>query len=74
VKGTIVNDLTLTVTGMTCGGCESAVRRALTMIDGVQDVTASHAGNTVTLRYDPAKIAPDAIAKRIELLGYQVTV
>ena len=67
-----MDDLTLKVTGMTCGGCENAVRRALSMIDGIQDVTASHAGHAVTLKYDPAKIAPATIAQRIELLGYHV--
>lgn len=65
-------DLDLTVTGMTCGGCESAVKRALSMIDGITDVTASHGGNQVSLRYDPAKITPATIAQRIELLGYHV--
>jgi copper chaperone len=67
-----VEVLNLTVTGMTCGGCESAVKRALSMIDGVGEVTASHDGNRVSLTYDPAKIAPATIAQRIELLGYQV--
>jgi copper chaperone CopZ len=65
-------DLRLTVTGMTCGGCESAVKRALSMIDGISDVTASSGGNQVSLRYDPAKISPATIAQRIELLGYEV--
>lgn len=64
----------MTVTGMTCGGCESAVRRALSMIDGVADVAASHAGSSVTLRYDPSKISPATIAQRIELLGYHAEV
>jgi len=67
-----VADLNLTVTGMTCGGCESAVKRALSMIDGITDVTASHSGNHVSLRYDPAKITAATIAQRIELLGYRV--
>ena len=67
-----MTELKLTVTGMTCGGCESAVRRALSMIDGIADVEASHAGNMVTLKYEPAKITPATIAQRIELLGYQV--
>lgn len=66
-------ELKLRVTGMTCGGCENAVRRALSMIDGIADVTASHAGNVVALTYDPAKIAPATIAQRIELLGYRAT-
>jgi copper chaperone len=64
--------LSLKVTGMTCGGCESAVKRALSMIDGVKDVTASHRDEIVTLRYDPATIQPETIARRIELLGYEV--
>ena len=67
-----MSDLTLKVTGMTCGGCENAVKRALSMIDGIQDVTASHSGHAVTLKFDPAKISPAAIARRIELLGYHV--
>lgn len=65
-------ELKLTVTGMTCGGCENAVRRALSMLDGISDVTASHAGNAVALTYDPTKIDPSTITQRIEQLGYQV--
>jgi copper chaperone CopZ len=62
--------LKLTVTGMTCGGCESAIKRALSMMEGVRDVTASHVANEVSLEYDPALITPERIAGRIELLGY----
>lgn len=66
--------LTLTVTGMTCGGCESAVKRALSMMEGVRHVTASHAANEVTLQYDPAVITPQRLAERIEMLGYSAAV
>lgn len=66
--------LKLTVTGMTCGGCESAVTRALSMLDGVRDVKASHTANEVTLQYDPAVLTPEQIARRIDLLGYAATV
>lgn len=65
--------LKLTVTGMTCGGCEGAVTRALSMMDGVRDVTASHAANEVTLLYDPARITPERIAAGIGALGYSAT-
>ncbi|MGE3275561.1 MAG: heavy-metal-associated domain-containing protein [Vicinamibacterales bacterium] len=64
--------LTLTVTGMTCGGCENAVKRALSMMDGVDHVTASHGENRVELDYDPAKVQVPAIRQKIEALGYQV--
>lgn len=67
-----MSELKLTVTGMTCGGCESAVRRSLSMLDGVHDVTAWQDGRLVTLTYDPAKVVPGTIVPRIETLGYQV--
>jgi copper chaperone len=64
--------LSLKVTGMSCGGCESAIRRALSTLDGVTDVTASHRDSSVTLRFEPEKIDPAKIAEHIELLGYEV--
>ena len=63
----------LAVTGMTCGGCENAVKRTLLKLDGVDSVTASHSDNSVQASYDPARIAPDAMRKAIESLGYRVT-
>ena len=35
--------LTLPVHGMTCGGCENAVKRAVGAMPGIAEVTASHA-------------------------------
>jgi copper chaperone len=46
----------LTVTGMTCGGCENAVSKALRTLDGVEDVSASHAANLVGVTYDAGKV------------------
>ena len=62
----------LTVTGMTCGGCEAAVTRALAQIDGVEDVSASHAANAVGVIYDPEKVTRAMLRERIEELGYAV--
>jgi copper chaperone len=64
--------LQLTVTGMTCGGCESAVRKALEQIDGVEDVSASHAANLVGVSYDTEKVTRAMVRERIEALGYEV--
>ena len=65
-------ELTLTVTGMSCGGCENAIKRALSTVDGVSNVAASHRDNRVTLTYDPAKVDRAEIEKRIENAGYEV--
>ena len=63
---------TMKVTGMTCAGCEAAVRLAAKQIDGVKDAKASYAKGTAEVTYDPAKTAPDAIAKMIaQKTGYK---
>ena len=67
-----MEQITLTVTGMTCGGCENAVKRALSRLDGVSSVTASHADNRVVVDYDAAKVNRAAIGDAIHKAGYQV--
>ena len=64
--------LHLTVTGMTCGGCENAVTRALGQLPGVERVAASHAKNEVDVTYDDTLVTPAAVKSKIETLGYQV--
>ena len=64
--------LQLTVTGMTCGGCENAVKFTLRQLKGVREVTASHKANTVDVTFDEAAVSPAAIRTAIEGLGYQV--
>ena len=64
--------LQLTVTGMTCGGCENAVKRALQKMNGVQAVDASHLANAVDVTFDEAAVTPQVIRERIEALGYAV--
>lgn len=56
---------TLKVSGMTCAGCEAAVRMAARSIDGVTDVKASYAKGNAEVTFDPSKTNPDAIAKVI---------
>jgi copper chaperone len=64
--------LQLTVTGMTCGGCETAVKRALGQLAGVEEVSASHTANLVGVRYDTDKVTRAMVREKIEALGYEV--
>jgi copper chaperone CopZ len=64
--------LTLHVTGMTCGGCENAVKRAVGKLPGVASVEASHAAEQVVVEFDEGQTGPDAIKARIEALGYRI--
>ena len=65
---------TLNVTGMTCAGCEAAVRNAAWTVDGVKDVKASYDKRNAQVTYDATKTTPEAIAKVItERSGFKAT-
>jgi len=64
--------LTLPVHGMTCGGCENAVKRAVGAMAGVAEVTASHRENQVVVTFDPAAVTALDIEAKIGKLGYSV--
>jgi len=68
----MATELTLPVTGMTCGGCENAVKRALGAMPGVSAVTASQADARVVVTFDEGVLSKDAITKKIGALGYTV--
>lgn len=71
--GKIMADkLSLTVTGMKCGGCETSVKTKLEALDGVSAVVASHQQKTVELEFEPEKINQDTIIKTIIEAGYKV--
>ena len=69
----VAEELTLKVTGMTCGGCESAIRRVLSMVDGVASATASHKDSQVQVVYDPTRVDRTKITRAIEAAGYGVS-
>ena len=64
--------LTLTVEGMSCGGCEKSISNALLAKDGVTEVNASHSAGTVAIEFDEGKIQADALAAAIEAAGFDV--
>ena len=60
---------TITVTGMSCGGCEEAVEDAVSGVPGVTSVAADNEGDSVAIEGDAD---PDAIHEAIEEAGYDV--
>src|SRR5699024_3405981 len=59
------------VTGMTCSDCSSRVEKVLNKMDGV-DAQVNLMTETATIDYDPSATSVDAIAERIDKLGYGV--
>lgn len=61
-----------TVTGMSCGHCESAVRSELTQVTGIESVEVSASAGTLTVTFsDGADVADAAIIEAVDEAGYQ---
>jgi len=69
-EGPIVKVSEFDVEGMTCGHCERAIQTTVGMIEGVETVQASHTEKRAVVRYDAARVKPEAIVAAIEKLGY----
>lgn len=64
--------VTLSVTGMKCGGCETNVTSQLLAIDGVLSVNASSQDKEVYVEFDSGKTDLDAIKDAIAEAGFTV--
>ena len=63
---------TLKITGMTCGGCTSAVTRVLVGVDGVHDVQVSLPKGEAVVQYDEQFTSPDKLMLVVQAAGYGV--
>jgi len=62
---------TLSVSGISCTGCEQTVEDALAELDGVTSVEADHEGDTVEVGVEDG-VADEDIHGAIEQAGYEV--
>jgi Cu+-exporting ATPase len=65
---------TLSVEGMTCGACTSAVESGFKHVEGVYQFNISLLANRAVLVHDPAKLTADQIAEIIEDRGFDAKV
>lgn len=63
---------TISVTGMSCNGCEQNVESSLQKLDGVTRVEGDHEADTVEVVVDD-DVADDDVHAAIEQAGYDVT-
>ncbi|KAK9817325.1 hypothetical protein WJX74_004421 [Apatococcus lobatus] len=61
----MVNEVALKV-GMTCGGCEAAVRKVLGKLDGVQSVDVDLPSQKVLVKGD---VTPEAVVSQVSKTG-----
>lgn len=66
--------VTLSVKGMTCGGCVIGTQKVLTRLPGVAKADVSYEKGTAVATYDPAKVTVEQMIAAIKTLGYTATV
>lgn len=67
-----MENITLNVQGMTCGGCVNSVKRVLSPIPGVSQVDVVLETGKVSVSYDAAQASPTQFKEAIRDAGYQV--
>jgi len=64
---------TLSVPGMTCAACPITVKKALSRVDGVQQVSVNYEAKEATITFDDAKTTVSALTKATADAGYPAT-
>lgn len=65
-----MNTITLSVTGMTCGGCVNSVQKVLSAHPGVQSAEVTLTPGQARVTYDPAQVQPAELVKAVVDAGF----
>ncbi len=63
--------ITIPVSGMHCGVCQSRVQTALTKTDGVRQASVDLAKKSATVTYDESAVLPEKLVQVINATGYE---
>lgn len=61
------------VEGMTCEGCENAVKTSINKLEGIQEVSASFKAGESLVKFDSTLVNRKMISEAISGAGYKVT-
>lgn len=67
-----MNEIILSVTGMTCGGCVNSVQKVLAALPGVQRVEVTLAPGQARVVYDAARVERTAMVQAVVDAGFGV--
>lgn len=68
----MMKQVTLQVEGMSCGHCETTVKKTLQSLPGVVEVAVSLASKTVDVQYEEKDVTMEQMKELIEDQGYDV--
>lgn len=64
---------TLNIAGMTCGGCVNSVTRVLRALPGVSQVDVTLLPSQARIDFDENQVTIEALSKAVEEAGFTVT-
>lgn len=64
--------ITLTLTGLACGGCVASVQNVLTALSGVASAEVSLTPAEARVRFDPTQLGQDALCQAVVDAGFGV--
>lgn len=67
-----MEEVTLKISGMTCGGCVNSVTSVLKPIEGVSDVKVTLEPGEAIIKFDPTKTSVEAFQDAIDGAGFDV--
>jgi Cu+-exporting ATPase len=59
------------IAGMSCAACVNRVEQGIKALEGVQDATVNFATSQAVVEFDPQFVDEEAIARKIEEIGYE---
>ena len=65
-------EVVLNVEGMTCDGCENAIKAGVESLDGIAQVESSHEEAWTKVKYDASVTSVEEISGKITDTGYTV--
>lgn len=68
-----MSEITLSVTGMTCGGCVASVQKVLSALPGVQKTDVTLTPGEAHVVYDPAQVDRSKMIQAVVDAGFGVT-
>ena len=68
-----MNEIILSVTGMTCGGCVNSVQKVLAAVPGVQRADVTLSPGQARVVFDPALVERTALVKAVVAAGFGVS-
>ena len=68
-----LQNVSFEVKGMTCEGCENAIVTSIHKLDGIEEASASHTGESTQVSFDASRTSVEDISQAIANAGYEVT-